>query len=203
MIAISIHAPTRGATTPSISSTLSLIISIHAPTRGATLHWHGPAVRSPYFNPRSYKRSDFYKYIIVRICLYFNPRSYKRSDSRLPCVGALNNEFQSTLLQEERRSALVCGFFWSLNFNPRSYKRSDFRCNSILQVCLISIHAPTRGATSKNLTTCYNKRNFNPRSYKRSDSISTAFRLTCAISIHAPTRGATAKMHNIPHASLQ
>ena len=33
---ISIHAPTRGATTPSISSTLSRIISIHAPTRGAT-----------------------------------------------------------------------------------------------------------------------------------------------------------------------
>ena len=34
---ISIHAPTRGATTPSISSTLSLTISIHAPTRGATV----------------------------------------------------------------------------------------------------------------------------------------------------------------------
>ena len=46
---------------------------------------------------------------------------------------------------------------------------------------LISIHAPTRGAT---VTAAM--------SAKLGD-----------ISIHAPTRGATAKMHNIPYASLQ
>ena len=46
---------------------------------------------------------------------------------------------------------------------------------------MISIHAPTRGATKA-----------------REIDFVTSF-----ISIHAPTRGATAKMHNIPYASLQ
>ena len=45
----------------------------------------------------------------------------------------------------------------------------------------LSIHAPTRGATSYLL----------------------ASSLIHLLSIHAPTRGATAKMHNIPYASLQ
>ena len=46
---------------------------------------------------------------------------------------------------------------------------------------IISIHAPTRGATD----------------YLRD------MQMDITISIHAPTRGATAKMHNIPYASLQ
>ena len=49
------------------------------------------------------------------------------------------------------------------------------------QIVGLSIHAPTRGATCNN-------------------SILAA---TSFLSIHAPTRGATAKMHNIPYASLQ
>ena len=77
------------------------LISIHAPTRGATL-WN---VRSkmcerfqstllqeerlllqsqllilPYFNPRSYKRSDSRFCLSTNFNNYFNPRSYKRSD---------------------------------------------------------------------------------------------------------------------------
>ena len=57
-------------------------ISIHAPTRGAT---HGPCEclqLYPYFNPRSYKRSDYYDVVVDR-------------DVDL---------FQSTLLQEERHT---------------------------------------------------------------------------------------------------
>ena len=54
-------------------------------------------------------------------------------------------------------------------FNPRSYKRSDLPLNISVFVSIISIHAPTRGAT------CVGNQ------------------LPCAIhiSIHAPTRGAT------------
>ena len=78
---------------------------------------------------------------------------------------------------------------------------------------MISIHAPTRGATGSVL--CYNgngvyfnprsykrsdtgskhiifkKGNFNPRSYKRSDLIPKRLLIVIFISIHAPTRGAT------------
>ena len=48
-------------------------------------------------------------------------------------------------------------------------------------IAFLSIHAPTRGATSCSLDVL----------------------ATYKLSIHAPTRGATAKMHNIPYASLQ
>ena len=66
-------------------------------------------------------------------------------------------------------------------FNPRSYKRSDNIKKWLQKEMEISIHAPTRGATSIRLVIV----------------------IILTISIHAPTRGATAKMHNIPYASLQ
>ena len=55
------------------------------------------------------------------------------------------------------------------DFNPRSHKRSDRVPKNVIHDRLISIHAPTRGATddTKNLVD------------------------TIKISIHAPTRGAT------------
>ena len=104
----------------------------------------------------------------------------------------LNFLFQSTLLQEERHCP-PCDYYWGdWNFNPRSYKRSDFlyalswTTRSLFQSTLlqeerrltggwnheyfhISIHAPTRGATTD---------------MGRMD-------FCRMISIHAPTRGAT------------
>ena len=80
-----------------------------------------------------------------------------------------NRIFQSTLLQEERRSVMrKCSA--PCSFNPRSYKRSDSSASASLPVAYIfqstllqeerhvgeirllvhivlSIHAPTRGAT--------------------------------------------------------
>ena len=101
------------------------------------------------------------------------------------------NQFQSTLLQEERlycdrigcpgvsisihaptRGAtqwLKIGVRERQNFNPRSYKRSD--------------------ATRSNCNIFY--LDFNPRSYKRSDDIIVFKFILSVISIHAPTRGAT------------
>ena len=38
-----------------------------------------------------------------------------------------------------------------INFNPRSHERSDELCNSNQQPVAISIHAPTRGATSMSM----------------------------------------------------
>ena len=136
-IAISIHAPTRGATLVELEKTMNEIISIHAPTRGATIE----------------------RLVYHLNHINFNPRSYKRSDITTKSKSLLLKVFQSTLLQEERHARKIV-----------------FR--AILQ---ISIHAPTRGATSKQQC-CLQ---------------------LLPISIHAPTRGATAKMHNIPYASLQ
>ena len=67
---------------------------------------------------------------------------------------------------------------------------------------VISIHAPTRGATTFANWTHIRILDFNPRSYKRSDGTVGGVTMTIDISIHAPTRGATAKMHNYPYTYL-
>ena len=58
-VSISIHAPTRGATLLTATSTLARKISIHAPTRGATNQefFHFPVYCD--FNPRSHTGSDW------------------------------------------------------------------------------------------------------------------------------------------------
>ena len=143
---ISIHAPTRGATTSSDSSSLSLSISIHAPTRGATYFLMSFTTCSSNFNPRSYKRSDGLHPHNIRTFLYFNPRSYKRSD----LTGILG----------------VCGVSISIHAPTRG---ATTGCGSQPQPIIISIHAPTRGATS----------------------LENQLHRFFLISIHAPTRGAT------------
>ena len=77
---------------------------------------------------------------------YFNPRSHEGSDQ--------NRQMQYRLLK---------------NFNPRSHEGSDIRKPYLIIKRVISIHAPTRGAT---------------RSGRQ-------LRRPYIISIHAPTRGAT------------
>ena len=79
-------------------------ISIHAPTRGATMELDVVESLFRNFNPRSYKRSDVYERVFSHPTTYFNPRSYKRSDQERVQVGTREVVFQSTLLQEERRS---------------------------------------------------------------------------------------------------
>ena len=166
-IIISIHAPTRGATVQPHSylqyqifqstlpreerHNLSLPvffdseISIHAPTRGAT------------------------PFLLVALTTGIFQSTLPREERHVGAVSPCScYVFQSTLPREERHSSLpthhqtsdfnprshersdVCTVPFCLcpvNFNPRSHERSDplaviFHC-----IWLISIHAPTRGAT--------------------------------------------------------
>ena len=55
---ISIHTPTRGATTIRYKSNIRSLISIHAPTRGATAGCGQMLSRPLDFNPRSHEGSD-------------------------------------------------------------------------------------------------------------------------------------------------
>ena len=66
---------------------------------------------------------------------------------------------------------------------------------------LLSIHAPTRGATISVIPQFVLVFSFNPRSYKRSDHGATAS-VSCeeSLSIHAPTRGATSCVVEKPKA---
>ena len=56
---------------------------------------------------------------------------------------------------------------------------------------VISIHAPTRGATSLKATEYKLSIDFNPRSHERRDNYIPDEFKSYIISIHAPTRGAT------------
>ena len=76
--------------------------------------------------------------------------------------------FQSTLPHGERQS-LSLPILTHRYFNPRSHTGSDIYPCTGLFVIVISIHAPTRGAT------CFGLNNHR----------------AAVISIHAPTRGAT------------
>ena len=166
------------------------MISIHAPTRGATGCYFF-VLKFPKISIHAPTRGATLPIIRdILFSAYFNPRSYKRSDS--PSLFALSTIF---------------------HFNPRSYKRSDLYIIINIICCVISIHAPTRGATLSFLLLFWNplyfnprsyKRsddiigcsilthiNFNPRSYKRSDKLAYKLRMQNKISIHAPTRGAT------------
>ena len=106
------------------------------------------------------------------------------------------------------------------NFNPRSHKGSDDTDRVRAVEFMISIHAPTRGATVKEwinagsavisihaptrgatrhmrLSEKTQSCDFNPRSHKGSDGATAAVLEDGTISIHAPTRGAT-----LPHDQL-
>ena len=97
------------------------------------------------FNPRSHEGSDLLCSALV-IVFYFNPRSHEGSDGK--------NHYRYTAIT---------------HFNPRSHEGSDHSGHQKLHDTVISIHAPTRGATP----------------------LKTTYLLFRGISIHAPTRGAT------------
>ena len=102
------------------------------------------------------------------------------------------SRFQSTLPREERPFPTDFVTAFMPYFNPRSHERSDFTGDYTFEVTLISIHAPTRGATGIVFLVLLSLMNFNPRSHERSDgSITSATEGAFPISIHAPTRGAT------------
>ncbi len=80
-----------------------------------------------------------------------------------------------------------------MDFNPRSREGSDrYRSDSCIQIQLISIHAPARGATCTVRLFDFLVMNFNPRSREGSD-VTIDFNCSASngISIHAPARGAT------------
>ena len=122
-ITISIHAPTRGATSQAFAFVQAMSYFNPRSYKRSDLQDFNTKFLHLYFNPRSYKRSDFYCGICGSCSYHFNPRSYKRSDYsgadvpaelyisiHAPTRGATHmtakfqqmQKFQSTLLQEER-----------------------------------------------------------------------------------------------------
>ena len=130
---ISIHAPPRGATSTSTSTSADTSISIHAPPRGATMR-RIRAVCLPFnFNSRPSARGDVYNLwacVLVKISIhapprgatpapckgrlrgsYFNSRPSARGDARLDLNPLRFPAFQFTPLREGRPMISLFGAF--------------------------------------------------------------------------------------------
>ena len=114
--------------------------------------------------------ATYHRYFQEYIFLYFNPRSHERSDF---------------IFSSCHKSKFY--------FNPRSHERSDIPACLLRGTIRISIHAPTRGATSAcaiNLKACF----ISIHAPTRGATVTILiFGGVYHISIHAPTRGATKK----------
>ena len=100
---ISIHAPTRGATLACANTSAKCAISIHAPTRGAT-YGDNDTWEVCKISIHAPTRGATFMIPTVKIKpLYFNPRSHKGSDFAGVRMSVSLYLFQSTLPQGERR----------------------------------------------------------------------------------------------------
>ena len=110
--------------------------------------------------------------VLLLIVTYFNPRSHEGSDISRLKANLAPVRFQSTLPRGERLSTCSLSTRYS-NFNPRSHEGSDVEIPMVkaiycyfnprshegsdkilapfLSDFIISIHAPTRGATQTGL----------------------------------------------------
>ena len=121
--AVSIHAPTWGATMCIVPSSLKVIVSIHAPTWGATSLASIPSASIISFNPRTHMGCDYiqpYEYSVIEVSIHaptwgatqsttvyrigrrsFNPRTHMGCD----CIFSkrLNITLQKYIICEEKQ----------------------------------------------------------------------------------------------------
>ncbi len=151
---VSIHAPTRGATVAPHISGGSHRVSIHAPTRGATAESASLASKANVSIHAPTRGATWTVTIFMYCVTRFNPRPHAGGDKQ---TCRYSKHYQC--------------------FNPRPHAGGDIqRGFDTMRLEIVSIHAPTRGATWL-----------------------TSLMHPCGIvSIHAPTRGATAKNTYFP-----
>ena len=128
-----------------------------------------------YFNPRSYKRSDGLGHTVYDCTVEFQSTLLQEERRLLLQICIKNRRFQSTLLQEERHSNSAMFAIWYIFQSTLLQEERHHHFTTSKNKEGISIHAPTRGATT--------------------DSPFCFF--VYIISIHAPTRGATTGLHQL------
>ncbi len=148
---------------------LPVAISIHAPARGATFRNAHHLYILHDFNPRSREGSDLSIQCSSCVWEYFNPRSREGSDVAPPATDCNTDPFQSTLPRGERHIELQCNTaLWKFQSTLPRGERLPFlllRTSRLVfqstlprgerqqpqadefRASYISIHAPARGAT--------------------------------------------------------
>ena len=212
---VSIHAPTKGATTLDAPYIVDKCVSIHAPTKGATYNSDMSKIDAQMFQstlPRRerhkkiYTKTDYSRVSIhaptkgATLCctafskasICFNPRSHEGSDYFNPADISKRKLFQSTLPRRERQSEMYSGVY-AMVFQstlPRRERRKVHHSDH--HTVYVSIHAPTKGATPVFLPPLQKF----PVSIHAPTKGATNNRakglVLLFVSIHAPTKGATA-----------
>ena len=171
---------------------IPLYVSIHAPTRGATASQACSLLGIMSFNPRTHAGCDAGSDYHIYTSLSFQSTHPRGVRLELTMDVKSRGVFQST--------------------HPRGVRLKPLL--KTITAYAVSIHAPTRGATSPFIRLGYLDSRFNPRTHagcdtERKDPVSPAClfqsthprgvrqytcRIACRlpdVSIHAPTRGAT------------
>ena len=168
---ISIHAPPRGATDGGVARRNRRVISIHAPPRGATTlqKIKTPSIKfqfTPLREGRPTRRAKRLDGILFQFTPlregrlnavqyehsqdYFNSRPSARGDAFPGVRESGRREFQFTPLREGRRCSTRITSSPTY-FNSRPSARGDTN-DFVTFLCVsISIHAPPRGATAKDM----------------------------------------------------
>ena len=167
---VSIHAPTRGATHPEFQKNVDDLVSIHAPTRGATVLSRSGIRPMVSFNPRTHTGCDLgnthkrfgycvsihaptrgatkpktFRYFVPR---GFNPRTHtgcdfvSKANPTMTCRFNPRTHTGCDLRISRHRPSTVLSF---QSTHPHGVRRYVIR--RILRRAVVSIHAPTRGAT--------------------------------------------------------
>ncbi len=100
------------------------------------------------FNPRAHGRRDSVNSLLL--CKVLTFQSTRPREARLRAVIAINEKggFQSTRPREARPDG--CKRPWKdRSFNPRAHGRRDYNPGVDVRLSIVSIHAPTGGATGK------------------------------------------------------
>ena len=178
---VSIHAPTRGATSYPITLTRAMVtVSIHAPTRGAT--WCRASAPPPPAERVSIHAPTRGATWRLRVrhgrpsaLDSFDPRPHARGDAR---DGRIHRHFEHVSIHAPTRGATLIHAIrarllqWFRSTPPREGRRGHlFRSTPPREGrgIAVSIHAPTRGATMFCAEVGPATR-FDPRPHARGDS---------------------------------
>ena len=143
---VSIHAPARGATSCCPAHVPSPWFQSTRP-QGARRSESPSSPAPTRFNPRARKGRDRRGRVARHAGRSFNPRARKGRDCSEKAFTLLYVQFQSTRPQGARLQPcrLSCDCYSC--FNPRARKGRDLKCSLMIKYCVVSIHAPARGAT--------------------------------------------------------
>jgi len=166
---VSIHAPTQGATFFHGRFRISELVSIHAPTQGATGTADG-AVPADAFQSTRPRRARLVVIVLLFIGFLFQstrPRRARRGKCGLQ--GRLDL-FQSTRPRRARPCFVVISFNLLAFQSTRPRRaRHAFVGQINGMVIIVSIHAPTQGATISTPPPRADMTRFNPRAHAGRD----------------------------------